>query len=128
MFSADHRDTDLGEISNNRFDVAADIADLGELGRFNLHERSAGELGKTARNLGLAASRRTDHDDVVRHDLFAHVTDDLLATPAIPERDGDRTLRVMLSDDVFIELRYDLPWRERSDVRIHRNGLTSWPD
>jgi hypothetical protein len=48
------RDGNLDEIADDLLDVAADIADFGELGRFHLDEGSAGELGKTAGNFRLA--------------------------------------------------------------------------
>jgi hypothetical protein len=35
-------------IAGDLLDVAADIADLGELGRLDLHERRVGELGEAA--------------------------------------------------------------------------------
>jgi hypothetical protein len=63
---------DLDEIADDLLDVAPDIADLGELGRLDLQERRAGELGEAARDLGLAAAGRADHQDVLRHHLLAH--------------------------------------------------------
>ena len=38
----------LDEVAGDLLDVAADIADLGELGRFDLHERRVGELAPAA--------------------------------------------------------------------------------
>ena len=49
---------DLDEIAHDLLDVAPDVADLGELGRLDLEERRAGELGEAARDLGLAAAGR----------------------------------------------------------------------
>ena len=48
---------DLDEVAHDLLDVAADIADLGELGRLDLEERRLGELRQAARDLGLAARR-----------------------------------------------------------------------
>jgi hypothetical protein len=48
-------------------DVAADIADLGELGRLDLQERRLRQLGQPAGDLGLAAAGGADHQDVLRH-------------------------------------------------------------
>src|SRR5581483_10584469 len=47
-------DADLDQIANDLLDVATDIADLSKLGRLDLQERGARELGEPARNLGLA--------------------------------------------------------------------------
>ena len=65
------RDRDLDQVADDLLDVAADIADLGELGRLDLDERRAGELGQAPRDLGLADAGRPDHQDVLRHDLLA---------------------------------------------------------
>ena len=55
----------LNQIADDGLDVAADVADLGELGSLNLDERRVGELGQPAGNLGLAAAGRPDHQDVL---------------------------------------------------------------
>jgi hypothetical protein len=39
---AQQLDRRIGQVTNDRFDVAADIADFGELGRFDLDERRIG--------------------------------------------------------------------------------------
>ena len=91
-----------------RLDVAADVADLGELRRLDLDERRAGELGETSRDLGLPDAGGADEDDVVRRDLVADRLGRALAAPAIAQRDRDGLLRVALPDDVAIELRDDL--------------------
>src|SRR3546814_2909935 len=41
----------LDQVARNLLDVAADIADLGELGCLDLDEGRVGELGEAARNL-----------------------------------------------------------------------------
>ena len=106
-------DRDLHEVPDDRLDVAPDVADLGELRRLDLHERRARELREPARDLGLPDAGRADHDDVLRRDLVAEVGADLLAPPSVPERDGDGALRLVLPDDVPIELAHDLARRER---------------
>jgi hypothetical protein len=67
---AHHRDADLGEIADDRLDVAADVAHLRELGRLDFDERSAGEPRQPAGDLGLAHAGGADHQDVVREDLL----------------------------------------------------------
>ena len=99
---------DLDQVADDRFDVAADIADLGELGRLDLDERRLGELGQAARDLGLAAAGRADGQDVLGQHLLAQRLVELLAPPAVAQRDRDRALGGVLADDEAIELGDDL--------------------
>ena len=105
---AQHGDAGLDEVADDGFDVAADIADLGELGGLDLEEGGLGELGEAAGDLGLAAAGGADHEDVLGHDLLAHGLGQLLAAPAVAERDGDGALGVGLADDKAVELGDDL--------------------
>src|SRR5205814_4227646 len=89
-------DADLDQVAHDRVDVAADVADLGELGRLDLDERRFGEAREAPRDLGLADAGRPNHEDVLRRDLLAQRLGDLLPAPAVPERDGDRALRLCL--------------------------------
>ena len=73
----------LDEVAGDLLDVAADIADFGELGRFDLHERRVGELRKAAADFGFAAARRADHQDVLGRHLVAKLGPKLLTPPAI---------------------------------------------
>src|SRR5437762_3378889 len=52
----------------------------------------------------LRGAGRPDHQDVLRRDLLPQRVRDLLAPPAIAQRDGHRALRPTLSDDVLVEL------------------------
>ena len=104
----DQRDADLDEIAHDLLDVAPDIADLGELGRLDLQERRARELRQAARDLGLAAAGRADHQDVLRHHLLAHRRDEPQPAPAVAQRDRHRALGVLLADDEAIEFGDDL--------------------
>ena len=97
---------------DDRVDVAADVADLGELRRLDLHERRVRELREPARDLGLADAGRADHQDVLRRDLVAQRLVDLHAAPAVAQRDRDRALGVVLADDVLVELVDDLARRQ----------------
>ena len=63
----------LDQVARDLLDVAADIADLGELGRLDLDERRVGELGQPPADLGLAAAGGADHQDVLGRDLVAQV-------------------------------------------------------
>ena len=108
FFSRVMRDRDLDEIAHDLLDVAADIADLGELGRLDLEERRAGELGEAAGNLGLADAGRADHQDVLGQHLLAQLVVELQPPPAVAQRDRDRALGVALTDDEAVELGDDL--------------------
>src|SRR3954453_23774869 len=80
---AHEADPDLHEIAHDLLDVAADIADLGELRGFDLEERRARELGEAAGNLRLAAAGGSDHQDVLRQDFLTHRSGELLPAPAV---------------------------------------------
>ena len=103
-------DTGFEQVADDLIDVAADIADLGEFRRLDLDERRAGKLGEAARDLGLADAGRSDHQDVLRQNLLAQLIVELLPSPAIAQRDGDRALGVALADDMAVELGDDLAW------------------
>ena len=107
LLFAHEADADFDEIADDLFDVAADIADFGELRRLDLDERGAGQLGETAGNFRLADAGRPDHQDVLRHHLVAQLVGELLAAPAVAKRDGDSALGIVLADDEPVELRHD---------------------
>ena len=113
---------DLDQVADDRFDVPADIADLGELGRLDLEERRLGELGQSARDLGLAAAGRADGQDVLGQHLLAQRLVQLQAPPAIAQRDRDRALGRLLADDEAIELGDDLA---RGQAAHHDSSMVS---
>jgi hypothetical protein len=76
-------DRHLHEVAHDLLHVAADIADLGELGRLDLQERGVGEPGQAPGDLGLAAAGRPDHQDVLGRHLLAERAGELLAAPAV---------------------------------------------
>jgi hypothetical protein len=49
-----------------------------------------------------------DHEDVLGRDLGRRLLVDLLAAPAVAQRDGHGALGVLLADDVAVELGDDL--------------------
>ena len=104
----DHADGGLDEVADHAFDVAADVADLGELGRLDLHERSADEAGETAGDLGLADAGRADHEDILGKHLSPDVLSQLPAAPAVTDGDGDGSLGGVLADDVAVQFGDDL--------------------
>src|SRR4029078_4324675 len=85
-----------------------DITDLGELGRLDLDERRAGELGQAAGDLRLADAGRADHENIFRQILLVHLFVELLPAPAIAQGNGDGALGVALADDVPVKFGHDL--------------------
>ena len=106
---AHHRDRRFDKIANDLFDVAADIADLGEFRGFDLEEGRAGKLCQPAGDFGLADTGGADHQDVLRINLILHVLAELFATPAVAQRDGDGALGILLPDDEAVEFGHDFP-------------------
>ena len=47
LFFAGHLDGDVHQVANDRVHFTADVADLGELRRLDLHERRLGQLGES---------------------------------------------------------------------------------
>ena len=115
---------DLDQVAHDALDVAADIADLGELGRLDLEERRLGEPGQPARDLGLAAAGRADHQDVLGQHLVAQALVELLAAPAVAQRDGDGALGLALADDEAVELGDDLAGGEGAHRRSRISSVT----
>ncbi len=108
-FTFHHVDADFREVADDGVDIAAHVAHLGKLGGFDLEERRLDEPRESPGDLGLAYAGRPDHDDILRHDLVPELFGKALAPPAVPERDGDGPLGVMLSDDILVEFLDDLP-------------------
>ena len=96
-------DGQFREVADDGVDVLAHVADLGELGRFDLDEGRIGEPRQPARDLGLAHAGGADHQDVLGRDLAAQLLVDLLAAPAVAQGDRDGALGIGLADDVAIE-------------------------
>ena len=117
LLLADHLDGDLGQVAHDRLDVAADVADLGELRGLDLEERRVGQARQAPRDLGLADARRPDHQDVLRQDLARHLGREALPAPAVAQRDRHGLLRALLADDVLVELGDDLARRARGGRR-----------
>jgi len=69
------------QITGNLLDIAPDIADFGELGRFDLDEGGFGELCQPPADLGLAAARRADHQGVLGRHFIAQIRAEPLPPP-----------------------------------------------
>ena len=96
---AGHADRDLDEIADDLLDIAADIADLGELGRLDLEEGRLGEPRQAARDLGLAARRSGPIIRMFFGSTSSRSLGQLLAAPAVAQRDRDGALGLVLADD-----------------------------
>ena len=62
-------DRHINQIADDGFDVAADVADFGELGGLDLDEWRVGQLRKAAGDLCFADAGGADHEDVLGRDL-----------------------------------------------------------
>ncbi len=107
-----HGDGGVDEIADHRIDVAAHVSDLGEFRRLHLDERRSGETSETLRDLRFADAGRTDHEYVRRLYLLPDRLVDARAAPPVPKRHRDGPFRVVLADDVLVELGDDLSGRE----------------
>ena len=104
----------LGEVADHGLHIASHVPHLGVLGGFHLEERGLGEAGEPARDLRLPHPGGADHDDVLRRHLVAQLGREILAPPAVAERDGHRPLGAMLAHDVAVQLGDDLGRGERA--------------
>ena len=105
---ADEADRFFDEITDDRIDVAANIANFGELGGFHLDERGVGEASEAAADLGLAAAGGADHQDILGHHFVAQIVGQLLPAPAVAQGHGNGALGIILPDDVAIQCGDDL--------------------
>ena len=117
-------DADFHQIAHDLFHVAADIADFGEFGGFHFQERRLRELGEPARNFGLADAGGPDHQDVLGQHFLAQIGRELLAAPAVAQRDGDGALGLGLADDIAVEFGNDFARREGGTHELVRLSMT----
>ena len=110
---AHHVDGELDQVADHRLDVAADVADFGELRGFDLDERRMRQLGQPPRDLGLADAGRTDHQDVLGRHVLGQIGRQLLAAQAIAQRDRHGALGLGLPDHVLVELGDNFTRRQR---------------
>lgn len=103
LLLAQQLDRGVRQVANDRFDVTADIADFGELGRFDLDERGVGQLGQAPGDFGLADAGRADHQDVLGGHFNAQFLRELHSPPAVAQGDGDGAFGIVLTNDMAIE-------------------------
>ena len=104
---------DVDQIAHDAFHVPADIADFGELGRLDLHERRVRQFRQPAGDLGLADAGRADHENVLRRDFLPQWLIDLHPAPAVTQSDRHGALGGILPDNVLVELLNDLAGSQR---------------
>ena len=109
---AHHVDRYVDEVANHGFDVAADVADFGELAGFDFEERRTGQLRESACDFRFADAGRPNHEDVLGHHVFGHFGLELLAANAVAQGNCDGTFGVSLPDYVLVEFEYDFAGSE----------------
>ncbi len=98
-----HLDRGFQQVSHDRLDITPDVSDFGELGCFDLDERSVHQLGEASSDFGLANPGRADHDDVSRHDFSGDIRRQLHSAPTVANRDRNGVLGFSLADDVLVQ-------------------------
>jgi hypothetical protein len=113
-------DGNLDEVTDNRFDIAAHVTDLGKLGGLDLDERRVGQTCQPARDFGLANTSGSDHQDILRRDLLAQRLGDLRAPPAVAQRNRHGLLGLALTNDMFVQF-------VNNFLRSHRRHIIRAP-
>ena len=101
----------LKQADDQVFDVLTDVARLGQRGRIANGEGHIEKLGQTAGDRRLAAARGAEHQDVGFLQLDGIGPGRLLVAQAfvvVVDRNGDGPLRLILADDVLIEVALNL--------------------
>ena len=101
-------DGGIGKITDDLFDVLADITDFGKARGFHLHKRRIGERGQPACDFGFAHTGGADHQNIFWHHLIAQFRRKLRPPPAVAQGNRHRALGRMLADDVAVEFGNDL--------------------
>ena len=112
----------LDQLQQDVLDVLADVAGLGERGRVGDRERDVEDPRERLREVRLAAAGRAEQQDVRLLQLdVALLGAHLDALVVVVDRDRERALRLLLRDDVVVQLGVDL-LRARQVVEVERRG------
>ena len=114
---AGDEDRVFGQIPDDLFDIAADIAHFGEFRRLNFDKGRLGQCRKAARDFRFSNPCGANHEDIFRIDLFLHLGRQLLAAPPVAHGHGHGAFGIGLTDDIAIKLGDDFP---RSEFFHHR--------
>ena len=112
-FSLTHQPNRIfDQLADHAFDVTTVVANFRVLRRFDFNEWRFGQTGQAASDLGFADTRGSDHQNIFGGNFCTHFVGQLLTAPAVTNRDRDRSLGVVLADDVPIQLFHRLTRRE----------------
>src|SRR5262245_147816 len=114
----------LDELEEDVLDVLADVARLGERGGVGDRERDLQQAGERLREQRLPAPGRADEQDValLQLDVGVAVGPRLDALVVVVDGDGQDLLRLLLPDDVVVEVLVDLT-RLREVVELDLRAL-----
>ena len=90
-----HVDGDIEQVANDLVHVFPVEANLRKLGRLHLNKRCLRQFGDPSSDLRLAASSRSDHENVLRDDLILEVIRKLVPSPPIAQSYRHRLLRIV---------------------------------
>ena len=112
LFGANVVNRNLDQVADHGFHIAANVADFRKLRSFDFEERRIRQLRQAAGDFCLPHACRPDHDDVLGNDFFCHIRWQLLPAHAVAQSNGNGTFRVLLPDNVLVELDNDLARRQ----------------
>ena len=101
------------QFGNHALDIITDITGFRQGSCIRDRKRHIQQFCQCLHQVSLTASGRSDHQHIGLRDL--HLTAFLFRTEhpfvMIVDADRDNFLRMLLSDHIFIQLRFDLMWR-----------------
>ncbi len=119
LFLAHHLHRAIHQIADDGFDIAAHVADLGELGGLDLDEGRIGQLGQPAGDFGFAHPGRADHQNILGGNFVAQFRRHPHPPPAVAQGNGHGALGGILADDVLVQFLSDFSG-VISDMRGYR--------
>ena len=111
------------KVADYGFNITAHIAHLGIFGCLDFYKRGTRKLGEAAGDLGLSNTGGTDHDYVLRNDLFPQRLGQHLPSHPVPQCHGHGPLGLVLADYIFIKLFYNLLRSKLIEIK-HQSSST----
>ena len=96
-------DGGLDQVADDGLDVAAHIADLGELGGLDLYKGRVHQFCQAAGDLGLAHAGGADHEDVLGGHFIADIVGQHGAAVTVAQGNGHGALCTVLTDDETVQ-------------------------